>query len=124
VPIVVALDLLQAAGALARLRRVIRPALAALGVDERASEALLTGLFFGLVYGAGVILNRVQEEGLDEDQVGRLCLTLVLCHAIVEDTLLFVPLGAVLWPVVVIRVLVAAGGLLTLRALAPAPAPA
>jgi spore maturation protein SpmB len=124
VPIVVALEVLQAVGALARLRQFIRPVLAALGVDERASEALLAGLFFGLVYGAGVILNRVQEEGLDEDQVGRLCLALVLCHAIVEDTLLFAPIGAALWPVVAIRIAVAAAGLLTLRALAPAPAPA
>lgn len=124
VPIVVALELLQAVGALARLRQLVRPALSFLGVDERASEALLAGLFFGLVYGAGVILNRVQEEGLDEAQVGRLCLALVLCHAIVEDTVLFAPLGAVLWPVVVLRVLVAAGGLLALRALAPAPAAA
>ena len=124
-PIVVLLEVLQGMGALARLRQFIRPALAVLGVDERASEALLAGLFFGLVYGAGVILNRVQEEGLGEDQVGRLCLTLVLCHAIVEDTLLFAPVGAVLWPVVVVRVLVAAGGLLVFRAvsrpLSPTP---
>jgi len=115
VPIVVLLELLQAMGALARLRQFIRPALGLLGIDERASEALLAGLFFGLVYGAGVILNRVQEEGLGEDQVGRLCLTLVLCHAIVEDTLLFAPVGAVLWPVVVVRIAVAAGGLLVFR---------
>jgi spore maturation protein SpmB len=126
VPIVVLLEILQGVGALARLRQFIRPALAFLGIDERASEALLAGLFFGLVYGAGVILNRVQEEGLDEDQVGRLCLTLVLCHAIVEDTLLFAPVGAVLWPVVVVRVLVAATALLVFRAVSPSrrPAPA
>ncbi len=119
VPIVVALEVLQGVGALARLRQFVRPALHALGMDERASEALLTGLFFGLVYGAGVILDRVQEEGLDEDQVGRLCLTLVLCHAIVEDTLLFAPIGAALWPVVAVRVIVAAGALLAFRALVP-----
>jgi len=115
VPIVIALEVLQGVGALARLRGFLRPALRALGVDERASEALLAGLFFGMVYGAGVILNRVQEEGLDEDQVGRLCLTLVLCHAIVEDTLLFAPIGAVLWPVVLVRVGVATFGLLAFR---------
>jgi spore maturation protein SpmB len=119
VPIVMLLEILQGVGALARLRQFIRPALAFLGIDERASEALLAGLFFGMVYGAGVILNRVQEEGLDEDQVGRLCLTLVLCHAIVEDTLLFAPVGATLWPVVVVRVLAAAAALLVLRAVSP-----
>jgi hypothetical protein len=121
-PIVFLLEILQGIGALARLRQPIRPLLRALGLDERTSEALLAGLFFGLVYGAGVILNRVQEEGLGEDQVGRICLVLVLCHAIVEDTVLFAPVHAVLWPVVVIRVAAAVAGLLVLRVVAPSPA--
>ena len=44
-----------------------------------------------------------------------------------EDTLLFAPVGALLWPVVVVRIAVAAGGLLVFRMLSPdrsAPAPA
>lgn len=121
-PIVFLLEILQGVGALAKLRQPLRPVLKFLGFEEGASEALIAGLFFGLVYGAGVILDRVQEEGLSEDQVGRLCLTLVLCHAIVEDTLLFAPVHAVLWPVVVIRVAVAVLLLLGFRLLArPAP---
>ena len=117
-PIVFLLEILQGLGALAKLRRPLRPVLRFLGLEDGASEALLAGVFFGLVYGAGVILDRVQEEGLDEDQVGRLCLTFVLCHAIVEDTLLFAPVHAVLWPVVLIRVAVAALALLAFRLLA------
>src|SRR4029079_16158826 len=105
------------------LRRPLRPVLQFLGFEEGASEALIAGLFFGLVYGAGVILDRVQEEGLSEDQVSRLCLTLVLCHAIVEDTLLFSPVHAGLSPVVVIRVGVVVLALLGYRLLVlPAPA--
>jgi spore maturation protein SpmB len=115
VPIVVALEMLQGMGALASLRKPIKPVLGFLGFDARASEALLAGVFFGLVYGAGVIVNRVEDEGLEEDQVGRLCLTLVLCHAIVEDTLLFAPVGAVLWPVVLLRVAVVIAALLAFR---------
>jgi hypothetical protein len=114
-PIVFLLEILQGLGALAKLRRPLGPLLKALGLEEGASEALLAGLFFGLVYGAGVILNRVQEEGLGENQVGRICLVLVLCHAIVEDTLLFAPVHAVLWPVVLLRVAAAVAGLLVLR---------
>jgi hypothetical protein len=123
-PIVFLLEILQGIGALARLRQPIKPVLRFLGFEEGAAEALIAGLFFGLVYGAGVILDRVQEEGLNEDQVSRLCLTLVLCHAIVEDTLLFAPVHAVLWPVVVIRVGVVVLALLGYRLLVrPAPAP-
>ena len=114
-PIVFLLSILEGVGALAKLRQPLKPVLAFLGFEDKAAEALIAGLFFGLVYGAGVILDRVQEEGLNEDQVSRLCLTLVLCHAIVEDTLLFAPVHAVLWPVVVIRVGVVVVALLAFR---------
>ena len=124
VPVVIALEVLQGMGALARLRAPIRPVITFLGFDARASEALIAGVFFGLVYGAGVIVNRVEDEGLEEDQVGRLCLTLVLCHAMVEDTLLFVPVGAVLWPVVAIRVAAVVAALLAFRLVGKGPAPA
>lgn len=108
-PIVALLHVLQSYGALARLRTPLRPVLRFLGLSDGASEALIAGVFFGMVYGAGVILDRVQAEGLDEAQVGRLCVQLVLCHAIVEDTLLFIPVGAILWPIVLVRVALALG---------------
>ena len=116
-PIVFLLTLLEGVGALAKLRHPLRPVLRFLGFEEGAAEALIAGLFFGLVYGAGVIIDRVHAEGLNADQVGRLCLLLVLCHAIVEDTLLFASVHAVLWPVVLIRVAVAVGALLAFRLL-------
>jgi hypothetical protein len=115
VPIVFLLELARGAGMLARLRRPLAPVVRALGIDERGTEALLAGLFFGLVYGAGVIVSRIEEEGLPREQVDRICIALVLCHAIVEDTLLFAPTGAALWPVVLVRVGVAAAALLVLR---------
>jgi hypothetical protein len=62
-----------------------------------------------------VIISRIEEEGLPRAQVDRICIALVLCHAIIEDTLLFAPVGAVLWPVVIVRVAVAAFALLLLR---------
>jgi hypothetical protein len=115
IPIVLALELARQHGLLARLRRPLAPAVRALGIDERGTEALLAGLFFGLVYGAGVIISRIEEEGLPRAQVDRICIALVLCHAIIEDTLLFAPVGAMLWPVVIVRVAVAAFALLLLR---------
>ena len=113
IPIVFALELARVGHVLARLRRPLAPVVRALGIDERGTEALLAGLFFGLVYGAGVIVSRIEAEGLPRAQVDRICIALVLCHAIVEDTLLFAPTGAALWPVVVVRV-ATAGIVLTL----------
>jgi hypothetical protein len=123
IPIVFALELARAHGLLARLRRPLTPVVRALGIDERGTEALLAGLFFGLVYGAGVIVSRIEEEGLPRAQVDRICIALVLCHAIVEDTLLFAPVGAVLWPVALVRIIVAAIALYLLRGVGRAATP-
>ena len=123
IPIVFALEMARQGGVLARLRRPLTPAVRALGIDERGTEALLAGLFFGMVYGAGVIVSRIEEEGLPRPQVDRICIALVLCHAIVEDTLLFAPVGAVLWPVALVRIVIAALELLLLRGVGRAPAP-
>ena len=123
-PIVFVLEIAREAGVLARMRRPLAPLVRALGLDERATEALLAGLFFGLVYGAGVIVSRVQAEGLPRAHVDRLCVALVLCHAIVEDTLLFVPVGAVLWPVAAIRIVLASAVLLLVRGVGRIPADA
>jgi hypothetical protein len=106
-PIVFLLEVFEGLGWLARLRAPLRPFTRLLGLEERSSEAFLAGLFFGLVYGAGVILQRVQADGMTREQIDRMALLLGLMHAIVEDTLLFVPFGAHAWPVVVVRVTVA-----------------
>jgi hypothetical protein len=124
IPIVFALELARRHGLLARLRRPLAPLVRAFGIDERGTEALLAGLFFGMVYGAGVIVSRIEEEGLPRAQVDRICIALVLCHAIIEDTLLFAPVGAVLWPVALVRIAVAAAALLLLRRVRPVPVPA
>lgn len=70
-------------------RRFLRP----LGMTYRAGVPMAAGLVFGLAYGAGVILDSAREGGLPGRE--RLLLTafLVACHAVIEDTLLFVPLG-------------------------------
>ncbi len=121
-PIVFGLEIARQKGVLARLRRPVAPLVRGLGIDERGTESLLAGLFFGLVYGAGVIVSRIEEEGLPRPQVDRVCIALVLCHAIVEDTLLFLPVGAVLWPVAAVRVAMAVAALLLLHGLGRAPA--
>jgi hypothetical protein len=118
VPIVALLELLQAGGGLARLRGWLTPALRAVGLEPAAAEAALAGMLFGLVYGAGVILDRVQAEGLSARQVDRLCILLILFHAIVEDTLLFVPAGGLPAPVVAVRAAAAVAALLVVRAAA------
>ncbi|MGB9826707.1 MAG: hypothetical protein ACPLRU_08540, partial [Desulfofundulus sp.] len=65
-----------------------------LGMSEAAAFPLLTGLIFGILYGAGVIIEEARSGKLSRREIWLLNLFLGLTHAIVEDTAIFVTLGA------------------------------
>ena len=59
---------------------------------------LVAGLTIGLAYGAGVMIQAVQEDGVSKKDATLVFIFLVACHAVVEDTLIFMPLGIPIWP--------------------------
>lgn len=64
-----------------------------LGVSEQAIMSLTAGFFLGLAYGAGLILQYSEDGELSHRDRVLIVLFLVACHAVVEDTLIFLPLG-------------------------------
>ena len=94
VPIVTGLDLLKTYGVLARLRRPMEPTLRFLGLSPEAGEPFLAGVGFGMVYGAGIILARVREHDLPRRDISILSSILCAAHALPEDTMIFVSIGA------------------------------
>jgi hypothetical protein len=73
------------------------------GFRSQSLFPLMTGLLFGISYGAGVLIPQAQSGELSRKQVFLVAAFLCLCHAIIEDTLLFVLLGANGWIIVVTR---------------------
>ena len=63
--------------------------------------ALVTGLLVGITYGAGVLLKEAQY--MSKKQVLSVCYFLMVAHAIIEDTLLFVFFGADIYLLIGIR---------------------
>ncbi|WP_026477378.1 nucleoside recognition domain-containing protein [Alkaliphilus transvaalensis] len=55
---------------------------------------LLVGIIFGLSYGAGVIIQSAKEGNLNKRDLFLITVFLATCHAVFEDTLLFVAVGA------------------------------
>lgn len=83
------------------------PVTRGLGMKENTSTTLAAGLLFGLAYGAGVMIQAVREDGVSKKDVTLAFVFLVGCHAVVEDTLIFVPLGIPVLPLLLIRLGVA-----------------
>lgn len=107
IPLMVFIQFLKDLQWLNKFSKTMAPVTKALGMKENTSTTMAAGLMFGLAYGAGVMIQAVQEDGVSKKDVTLAFIFLVACHAIVEDTLVFVPLGIPVWPLFLIRLGVA-----------------
>lgn len=107
IPLMVIVQIMKDKQWLAVFSRWMAPATKALGMKENTSTTMAAGLLIGLAYGAGVMIQAVQEDGVSKKDVTLAFIFLVACHAVVEDTLIFVPLGIPVLPLLLIRLGVA-----------------
>uniref|UniRef100_A0A7C6A985 Nucleoside transporter/FeoB GTPase Gate domain-containing protein n=1 Tax=candidate division WOR-3 bacterium TaxID=2052148 RepID=A0A7C6A985_UNCW3 len=103
------LELVERFGLLTKGYKKIAPRIRFLGLSEEAVAPLLAGIFFGIIYGAGVIADLIKKQGLDKKQVLLVSVFLGMCHAIVEDTGLFLVLGANIFWLTIPRLIIALG---------------
>jgi hypothetical protein len=103
IPVMVLIRALQDLGALSRFAALVRPLLRLFGIAPRGSVTMAGGLLFGLAFGAGVIIEQVREQKFAKRDLTLIILFLCACHAVVEDTLIFVPLGIPVLPLLLIR---------------------
>jgi hypothetical protein len=75
-----------------------------IGLQPNASLTLVAGFLTGLAYGAGVMIQAVEQDGVSRKDATLALIFLMASHAIVEDTLLFVPLGVPIWALLALRV--------------------
>jgi hypothetical protein len=87
------IQVLKDLGVLDGFARLVRPLMRPLGVAPRGAVTMAGGLIFGLAFGAGVIIEQVREQKFEKRELTLMMLFLCACHAVVEDTLIFIPLG-------------------------------
>jgi len=102
-PLMMAYHLATATRILTGESPLARRILAGMGLSPASGAPLMAGLFLGIAYGAGILLPAAREGKLSRGEVFRLCLFLCTCHAIPEDTLLFVLLTAHEGPLAALR---------------------
>jgi len=69
--------------------------------------SITIGVILGITYGAGVLISEYEKNTLSRKEILYIGTFLMICHAIIEDTLLFVIFGANIWIIVTLRVLFA-----------------
>ncbi len=106
-PLMIVVQFLRDYGYMTRFSNKLGPFMKIIDVKPNASMTLVTGLVIGLAYGAGVMIQAVEEDGVSKRDATLVFIFLVACHAVVEDTLIFVPLGIPILPLLLIRVVTA-----------------
>jgi spore maturation protein SpmB len=108
VGLMVLLRLLTEFGLIRRMTRPLLPLLRLLGLPPGAAFLWIVANTLGLAYGAGVILEEVRTGAISKRDVDLLNHSIAVCHSLLEDTLLFVVLGAWWIWIIVPRLLLAA----------------
>jgi hypothetical protein len=93
-PLMIVLQLAKDYRVLDYLSRFLKPATDFLGMSKESGFPLLVGFFFGIAFGAGVIVQSAREGNLTKRDLVLLSVFLASCHAVIEDTLIFVAVGA------------------------------
>lgn len=107
IPLMIVIQILKDLQWLKKFSNGMSPVTKTLGMSENTSTTMAAGLLFGLAYGAGVMIQAVEEDGVGKKDLTLAFIFLMSCHAVVEDTLIFIPLGIPVWPLFLIRLGVA-----------------
>ena len=77
-----------------KLNNLLKPLLEAIGIGKNAATITVIGLTMGITYGGGLIIHEVKSGTISRRDVFASLSLMGLSHALIEDTLLMMLLGA------------------------------
>ncbi len=89
----------------------------ALGISTNASITMIVGFILGITYGAGILIKNAMENKMSRQDTILSAIFLSICHAVIEDTLIFVAVGANGFILFGIRFIMAIGVIIALQKL-------
>lgn len=107
IPLMLFMEIAKDLKILDYIGKLFKPVTKLFKAQEQAAFPLAVGIIFGISYGAGVLIKSSEEGELENKSLFIISVFLAACHAIVEDTLLFVAVGASGIVIVSMRVTIA-----------------
>lgn len=107
IPFMILVEVFKDLNLLNKLTSILSPLTRFLGISEEGNLPLLAGLLFGISYGGGIIINSAREGELGINDIVLINVFLVICHSLLEDTMLFAAIGAKWLPVLLVRIVLA-----------------
>ncbi|WP_027364600.1 nucleoside recognition domain-containing protein [Desulfotruncus alcoholivorax] len=94
IPIMLVLEIARDLKILDRIAEWLAPVVGVFRLSREAAFPLLVGIIFGIAYGAGVLIEEARSGRLSWKDLFLINVFLSVCHAVVEDTALFIAVGA------------------------------
>lgn len=92
-PLMVLLELAKIFNIIQMITNLFSPVVALLGLDRSCGMLWLTAAVFGLAFGSAVIVEETRANEYDKEELTKLHLSIGVNHAMIEDPMLFLPLG-------------------------------
>lgn len=93
IPLMIAYEFLENSKTFRKILDALHVILKPLGFSKDASVSMLVGIFLGITYGSGILLAQSEKNRLTKLDILLTAVYLSMCHAVIEDTLLFVAIG-------------------------------
>ncbi|NLO24651.1 MAG: nucleoside recognition protein [Clostridiales bacterium] len=94
IPLLILIECLKDIGWLEKIAAHSHGITKFLGLPGESAIGLIVGLFTGIVFGSGVIMQIQQEAQMTKTQMNVLFLFIGICHGIIEETAVFTAVGA------------------------------
>jgi hypothetical protein len=100
-------EVLQEYKILHHLTSLLNPVTSLLKLPRAANLPLLAGICVGISFGAAIIIDSSENGSLNDKEIYLINLFLVICHSLIEDTIVWMALGAYAIPVQIARIITA-----------------
>lgn len=107
IPLLILIECLKDGGILEKISSRAQGVTKLLRLPGEAALGLVVGIFVGLIFGSGVIMQTREDVEMTRTQLNVLFIFLGLCHAVVEETILFTAIGAQGAVILISRIIVA-----------------
>jgi hypothetical protein len=96
--IMLAMETLKVFDLVPAIVKALHPFLRIMGLDRQVGLMWVAAIFFGISYGAAVIVEEARDNEFDRRELEKLHISIGVNHSMVEDPLLFLPFGLnLLW---------------------------
>lgn len=94
IPMMIAIEIFKDTKIIDKISKLFKPVSNFFTLSEQSGISLVFGMIFGLTIGAGAVIQSTKDYNLDRRSIFLICMFLSMCHAIIEDTIIFTAAGA------------------------------